>query len=73
MRLFRHKEEKKKSLWERIVDVALKDVTTLVRGDTEGSLERLEELLHERFGIEHTTLQAMAAPLIELEDRRRGG
>ena len=31
---------------------------------------RLEELLHERFGIEHTTLQAMAAPLLELEDRR---
>lgn len=44
-RLFKRKEEKKKSLWDRIVDVALTDVTTLVRGMDEGSLERLEELL----------------------------
>lgn len=43
-RLFKRKEEKK-SLWDRIVDVALTDVTTLVRGKEEGSLERLEELL----------------------------
>jgi fused signal recognition particle receptor len=45
-RLFRRSEEKKKSLWDRIVDVALTDVTTLVRGGLdEGSIERLEELL----------------------------
>jgi fused signal recognition particle receptor len=44
-RLFKSKEESRKSLWERIVDVALTDVTTLVRGVDEGSLERLEELL----------------------------
>jgi fused signal recognition particle receptor len=44
MRLFRKKEEAP-SLWDRIVDVALMDVTTLVRGLDEGSLERLEELL----------------------------
>jgi fused signal recognition particle receptor len=44
-RLFKRSEEKKKSLWDRIVDVALTDVTTLVRGMDEGSLERLEELL----------------------------
>jgi fused signal recognition particle receptor len=44
-RLFRTSEEKQKSLWDRIVDVALTDVTTLVRGVDEGSLERLEELL----------------------------
>lgn len=44
-RLFRRKEEETKSLWDRIVDVALTDVTTLVRGIDEGSLERLEELL----------------------------
>ncbi len=43
-RLFKRQEEKK-SLWDRIVDVALTDVTTLVRGREEGSLERLEELL----------------------------
>lgn len=44
-RLFKRKEEETKSLWDRIVDVALTDVTTLVRGMDEGSLERLEELL----------------------------
>lgn len=44
-RLFKRKEESRKSLWDRIVDVALTDVTTLVRGVDEGSLERLEELL----------------------------
>jgi fused signal recognition particle receptor len=44
-RLFRKKEESAKSLWDRIVDVALMDVTTLVTGVDDGSLERLEELL----------------------------
>jgi fused signal recognition particle receptor len=43
-RLFKRKEETKKSLWDRIVDVALTDVTTLVRLEP-GSLEDLEELL----------------------------
>ena len=43
-RLFKRKEETR-SLWDRIVDVALTDVTTLVRGLDQGSLERLEELL----------------------------
>ena len=33
---------------------------------------RVEALLAERFGIEHTTLQMMAAQLLELEDRRSG-
>jgi fused signal recognition particle receptor len=44
-RLFRKQEEGKKSLWDRIVDVALTDVSVLARGMDEGSLERLEELL----------------------------
>jgi fused signal recognition particle receptor len=44
-RIFRSSDESRKSLWQRIVDVALTDVTTLVRGVDEGSLERLEELL----------------------------
>jgi fused signal recognition particle receptor len=44
-RLFKRKEETRKSLWDRIVDVALTDVATLARGLDEGSLERLEELL----------------------------
>lgn len=45
-RLFKKKEEGRKSLWERIRDVALTDVTVLARGGVdEGSLEDLEELL----------------------------
>ncbi|MEX2583581.1 MAG: signal recognition particle-docking protein FtsY, partial [Gemmatimonadota bacterium] len=44
-RLFRRRDEDAKSLWDRVVDVALTDVTTLVRGVDEGSLERLEEIL----------------------------
>lgn len=45
-RLFRKKDETRKSLWERIRDVALTDVTVLARGGVdEGSLERLEEIL----------------------------
>src|SRR5690606_24812657 len=45
-RLFRRREENQKSLWDRIRDVALADVTVLARGGVdEGSLERLEELL----------------------------
>lgn len=45
-RLFRRREENRKSLWDRIRDVALADVGTLVTGGVdEGSLERLEEVL----------------------------
>jgi fused signal recognition particle receptor len=44
-RLFRRKDEARKSLWDRIKDVALTDVSVLVGGMDEGSLERLEELL----------------------------
>ena len=44
-RLFRRKDENRKSLWERIKDVALTDVSVLVGGMDEGSLERLEEVL----------------------------
>ena len=43
-RLFRTKEERK-TLWQRIRDVALTDVGVLVRGLDAGSLEKLEELL----------------------------
>ena len=60
-RLFKSKEESRKSLWDRIVDVALTDVTTLVRGDTEGSLERLEELLIAAdFGVRPVAVPATA-------------
>jgi fused signal recognition particle receptor len=54
-RLFRTKEEGKKSLWDRIVDVALTDVTVLVKGLDEGSLEGLEEtLIAADFGVTAT-------------------
>jgi fused signal recognition particle receptor len=54
-RLFRKKDEGKKSLWDRIVDVALTDVTVLVKGLDEGSLEGLEEtLIAADFGVPAT-------------------
>ena len=61
-RLFRKKEENQKSLWERIKDVALADVTVIARGGVdEGSLERLEELLLSAdFGVT-ATLRLVAA------------
>lgn len=40
--------------------------------DADGVRRRLEALLGERFEIEHTTIQAMTARLLELEDRRGG-
>jgi fused signal recognition particle receptor len=46
----------KKSLWQKIKDVALTDVGVLVRGLDEGSLEKLEELLiASDFGVSATT------------------
>ena len=53
MRLLRKKDElPKRSLWQRIKDVALMDVGVAVRGVEAGSLERLEELLLEAdFGV----------------------
>ncbi|HET7228819.1 MAG TPA: signal recognition particle-docking protein FtsY [Longimicrobium sp.] len=54
-RLFRKKEEGKKSLWDRIVDVALTDVSVLVKGMDDGSLEALEEtLIGADFGVPST-------------------
>jgi fused signal recognition particle receptor len=54
-RLFRTKEEGRKSLWDRIVDVALTDVSVLVKGLDEGSLEALEEtLIAADFGVPAT-------------------
>jgi fused signal recognition particle receptor len=58
-----------RSLWIRIKDVALTDVTTVARaGAIEGSLERLEEVLLEAdFGVP-TTMRLVAE--IEAEARR---
>jgi fused signal recognition particle receptor len=52
MRLFRKPEEQGKSLWKRIVDLALTDVRVLGSGVDETSLEQLEEqLLQADFGV----------------------
>ncbi|HEX7240085.1 MAG TPA: signal recognition particle-docking protein FtsY [Longimicrobiaceae bacterium] len=60
-RLFRKKEENRKSIWDKIVDFALTDVTVLVKGMDEGSLERLEEvLIAADFGVP-ATLKMVAA------------
>jgi len=64
-RLFKRSEEDTKSLWDRIVDVALTDVATLVRGVDEGSLERLEELLiGADFGVAATLQMVDAVELL---------
>jgi cobalt-zinc-cadmium efflux system protein len=33
--------------------------------------ERVEAVLHERFGLDHTTLRGVPEPLLQIEDRRR--
>ena len=38
--------------------------------DVDAVRERIEALLHDAFGIQHTTLQVMLEPLVQLEDRR---
>lgn len=52
-RLFKKSDASKRSLWERVKDVALLDVGVIVRGGvSEGSLESLEQLLLESdFGV----------------------
>jgi cobalt-zinc-cadmium efflux system protein len=32
---------------------------------------RIEAVLHDRFGLDHTTLQVVPEPLLQIEDRRR--
>ncbi|MDP1859683.1 MAG: signal recognition particle-docking protein FtsY [Gemmatimonadaceae bacterium] len=66
-RLFKRADDlPKRSLWQRIKDIALTDVAVLVRqGAKEGSLEQIEELLLEAdFGVP-TTLR-----LVEEVDRQ---
>ncbi len=62
-RLFRKEGDlPARSLWQRIKDIALTDVSTFVRGDEiAGSLEKLEELLLEAdFGVP-TTMRLVAS------------
>jgi len=54
-RLGRKREKGLRSLWQKIVDVALTDVSTLVRGIDEASIEGLERVLLEAdFGVDLT-------------------
>ena len=47
-------------------------VLTAPADDSDEVRRRLEVLLADRFGIEHTTLQTERGRLLELEDRRSG-
>ena len=54
-RLGRKREKGLRSLWQKIVDVALTDVSTLVKGIDEASIEGLERVLLEAdFGVDLT-------------------
>lgn len=55
MRLFKKKNEKRKSIWKKVVDLALTDVRVLAGGMDDASLEDLEErLLAADFGVSAT-------------------
>ena len=61
MRIVRRAEDvPKRSLWQKLKDIALTDVGVLVKGVDPGSIERLEELLLEAdFGVP-TTMRLVA-------------
>jgi fused signal recognition particle receptor len=67
-RLYRTDQERR-TLWQKIVDVALTDVGVLVRGIDEGAVERLEELLLAADFGAPATLRIVD----EIERRLRGG
>ncbi len=55
MRLFKKQDERRKSLWQKVVDLALTDVRVLSAGMDHESLEQLEErLLAADFGVPAT-------------------
>lgn len=55
MRLFKRSEERRKSLWKRVVDLALTDVRVISEGAPEEAFESLEErLLAADFGVPAT-------------------
>jgi len=55
MRLFKSRDEKRKSIWKKVVDLALTDVRVLAGGMDHESLEELEErLLAADFGVQAT-------------------
>jgi fused signal recognition particle receptor len=71
-RLFRRSEEGRKTLWNRMVDVALTDVSVLVKGMDEGSLERLEEvLIGADFGVPATLRMTSAVETLAQRGQAR--
>ncbi len=55
MRLFKKKDESRKSIWKKVVDLAFTDVRVLSEGMDDESLEQLEErLLAADFGVTAT-------------------
>ena len=73
-RLFRTKTEKKKSLWQRAVDLALTDVRVLAGGMDHTTLESLEErLLAADFGVQATLRLVDAVEQQARRGRIRGG
>jgi fused signal recognition particle receptor len=68
-RLFKTKAEKQRSIWRRVVDLALTDVRVLAKGVDNESLETLEErLLAADFGVQ-ATLRLVGS----VEERARRG
>ena len=68
-RLFKTKAEKKKSLWQRAIDLAFTDVRVLSQGMDNESLESLEErLIKADFGVP-ATLRLVG----QVEERARKG
>jgi fused signal recognition particle receptor len=84
MRLFKKQDERRKSLWKKVVDLALTDVRVLAGGMDHESLEELEErLLAADFGVpatlrlvDHVEEQARRGKIRgqgQLKDRPPGG
>jgi len=74
MRLFRKKDENRKSIWKKVVDLALTDVRVLATGMDDESLEELEErLLAADFGVPATLRLVEHVEELARRGKIRGG
>jgi fused signal recognition particle receptor len=74
MRLFKKKDEARKSLWRKVVDLALTDVRVLSEGMDHESLEDLEErLLGADFGVQATLRLVEHVEDLARRGKLRGG
>ena len=74
MRLFRKKDENRKSIWKKMVDLALTDVRVLATGMDDESLEELEErLLAADFGVPATLRLVEHVESLARRGKIRGG